>query len=58
METLQPSALAGTPEELAERLASYAGLGVSRVYCQLLDISDLEHVALIGSQLAPLVSDL
>ncbi|MCU1491998.1 MAG: putative F420-dependent oxidoreductase [Acidimicrobiaceae bacterium] len=47
---------AGRPEEVAQRLADYAGLGVSRVYLQLLDLSDLEHVALIGEALSPLVA--
>lgn len=49
---------AGTPDEVAERLSEYAAVGVSRVYLQLLDIADLEHIALIGEALAPLVANL
>jgi len=48
--------LAGTPMEITERLGQYAHAGVSRVYLQLLDLEDLEQVALIGAELAPGVS--
>jgi F420-dependent oxidoreductase-like protein len=46
----------GTPEEIAVLLSGYAAVGVSRVYLQILDVTDLEHVALIGEELAPLVA--
>jgi F420-dependent oxidoreductase-like protein len=49
---------AGLVEEVAERLAAYAAIGVGRAYLQILDVTDLEHVALIGEQLAPLVAAL
>jgi len=55
---LKASGLYGTPEEIAARLAEYAELGISRVYLQLLDITDLEQVELIGRELAPLISEL
>jgi F420-dependent oxidoreductase-like protein len=55
---LKVAGLYGTPAEIAARLAEYAALGISRVYLQLLDITDLEQVALIGSELAPLVAEL
>jgi F420-dependent oxidoreductase-like protein len=47
----------GTVEEVAERLGAYAALGVSRVYLQMLDLTDLDHIALLGERLAPLVAD-
>lgn len=47
--------LAGTPEEVAGRIAAYRAIGVTRIYCQCLDVCDLEHIALIGSAVAPLV---
>jgi F420-dependent oxidoreductase-like protein len=56
-EQLKTDGLYGSPTDIAERLTEYAALGVSRIYLQLLDITDLEQVALIGSELAPLVSE-
>jgi F420-dependent oxidoreductase-like protein len=55
---LKAAGLYGTPSDVASRLAEYAALGISRVYLQLLDITDLEQVELIGSELAPLISEL
>jgi F420-dependent oxidoreductase-like protein len=49
---------AGTPGEIAERLAEYRAVGVTRVYLQLLDVTDLEQIALIGAELLPLVGAL
>jgi alkanesulfonate monooxygenase SsuD/methylene tetrahydromethanopterin reductase-like flavin-dependent oxidoreductase (luciferase family) len=57
-ERLKDAGLYGSPADVAARLGEYAALGISRVYLQLLDISDLEQVALIGRELAPLVSEL
>lgn len=53
---VQENGLAGTPVEIAERLADYARVGVSRVYLQLLDLEDLGQIALIGSELLSKVS--
>jgi F420-dependent oxidoreductase-like protein len=55
---LRESGAAGLVSEVADRLASYAAIGVSRVYLQLLDITDTDHVELIGRDLAPLVAAL
>lgn len=50
--------LAGTPDEIAHRLSDYAATGASRVYLQVLDLTDLDQIELIGSELAPRVSGL
>jgi F420-dependent oxidoreductase-like protein len=47
--------LAGSVEEVAERIAGLAGLGVSRVFLQHLNADDDAMVALIGERLLPLV---
>lgn len=52
-EQLAELGLAGTPEELRGRLEALAGLGCSRVYLQLLDLSDLEHLELLAEELLP-----
>jgi F420-dependent oxidoreductase-like protein len=51
-------ALAGTPDEAAERLAEFAAAGVERVMLQQLLHDDLDQVALIGRELAPAVRSL
>jgi F420-dependent oxidoreductase-like protein len=48
--------LVGTVEEVAEQLTGLRDAGVSRVMCQQLLHDDLDAVALLGEQLAPLVA--
>lgn len=43
----------GTPAEIVDRLAPFIAAGVQRIYLQLLDMSDLEHLALFGTEVAP-----
>ena len=50
---LRADGLAGTPEELVERIARYAELGVTRMYLQVLDLTDLEHLALVAAEVMP-----
>lgn len=38
--------LVGTPAEIVDRLAPFAAAGVQRVYLQVLDLADLDHLAL------------
>lgn len=47
------SPLAGTPDEIAGRLAQFADAGVQRVYLQLLDLSDLDHLQLFADEVMP-----
>ncbi len=42
----------GTVSEVVDQLGPFAELGVSRVYCQVLDLGDLDHVELLGGDLA------
>jgi F420-dependent oxidoreductase-like protein len=42
------SPLVGTPNEIVDRLGSFVDVGVQRVYLQLLDLSDLEHLRLFA----------
>jgi F420-dependent oxidoreductase-like protein len=44
------SPLAGTPNEIVDKLGAFAEIGVQRVYLQLLDMSDLDHLDLIASE--------
>ena len=47
------SPLAGTPDEIVERLTAFADAGVQRVYLQLLDLSDLAHLELFATEVMP-----
>ncbi len=47
---LRAHGAAGTPDEVIAVLQSYAAVGVSRVYLQVLDLSDLDHVAFVAEQ--------
>ena len=46
----------GTVEAAAEQLLALREAGVSRVMCQQLLHEDIEHVAVLGRELAPLVA--
>jgi F420-dependent oxidoreductase-like protein len=45
--------LVGTPDRLVERIEAYRQIGASRVYLQVLDLEDLDHLKLIASEVAP-----
>ena len=45
----------GTPDEIATKLGAYSQIGVQRVYLQLLDMSDLDHLEFFTNQVIPQV---
>ncbi len=50
---IREDGLGGTPGEVAAKIAEFAEIGAERVYLQVLDLSDLDHLALIASDVAP-----
>ena len=54
-EDLRENALGGTPGQVAAKIAEFAEIGVDRLYLQVLDLSDLDHLELIASDVAPQV---
>ncbi|MEV7778428.1 LLM class F420-dependent oxidoreductase [Kitasatospora sp. NPDC088351] len=50
---LKANGLAGTPDEVAETIGRYAAHGTQRIYLQILDLDDLDHLELIASRVAP-----
>lgn len=50
---LRANGLAGTPAEVLEKIATYAATGAERLYLQVLDLSDLEHLALVAEEVMP-----
>ncbi|MFC0529139.1 LLM class F420-dependent oxidoreductase [Phytohabitans kaempferiae] len=43
----------GTPSEVVDQIGRYAELGVTRFFPQFLDLSDLDHLDLFASDVAP-----
>jgi F420-dependent oxidoreductase-like protein len=50
---LRANGVAGTPEECLERLRAFEAVGASRAYLQVLDLHDLDHIALLGAEVLP-----
>jgi F420-dependent oxidoreductase-like protein len=50
---LRENGLCGTPDEVVARLRQFADHGVERAYLQFLDLSDLDHLALVAQEVAP-----
>ncbi|MEU6393255.1 LLM class F420-dependent oxidoreductase [Streptomyces sp. NPDC046939] len=50
VEELKVNGLAGSPAEVVDKLGRYAAIGSERVYLQVLDLADLDHLELIASQ--------
>jgi alkanesulfonate monooxygenase SsuD/methylene tetrahydromethanopterin reductase-like flavin-dependent oxidoreductase (luciferase family) len=47
---LRENGLAGTPDEALERLQKWNEAGAERIYLQVLDLDDLDHIALMGRE--------
>ncbi|MFD5483856.1 LLM class F420-dependent oxidoreductase [Streptomyces virginiae] len=50
VDELKANGLAGSPAEVVEKIGAYGATGSSRVYLQLLDLDDLDHLELISTQ--------
>ena len=55
LDVMKGNQLAGTPAEIVQRLGEIAELGLTRVYLQVLDMDDLDHLELIASEVMPQV---
>ncbi len=55
VDELRANGLCGTPAEVVEKLLSWATAGADRVYLQILDLDDLDHVSYIGEEVLPFV---
>ncbi len=53
VEELKANGLAGTPAEVADRIGRYREAGSRRIYFQILDLDDLDHLELIATQVKP-----
>ncbi|WP_433517294.1 LLM class F420-dependent oxidoreductase [Nonomuraea sp. CA-143628] len=50
---LRAGGLAGTPAEVVDKIGQLGELGAERVYLQVMDLSDLEHLELIAAEVLP-----
>ncbi len=53
---LRANGAAGSAEETAAAIRKYTDVGADRVYLQVLDLSDLDHVDFIAGEVAPLLA--
>ncbi len=58
LQDLRTNHVAGTVDQVLERLAAYAAAGIERVLLHHLVHEDLEHVELIGREVIPAASEL
>ena len=50
---LRKSGLAGTPAEIVDKIGTFTSrAGLQRIYLQVLDLSDLDHLDLVASEIA------
>ena len=50
---LRENGAAGTPDEVAATLRAWADAGAERIYLQVMDLGDLDHLDLIAREVAP-----
>lgn len=53
VDELKENGLAGSPAEIVEKIGTYAAIGSERVYLQILDLGDLDHLELVAAEVAP-----
>lgn len=53
VDELREHGLAGTPAEVVEKARTFAAAGATRLYLQVLDLSDLEHLDLVAAEVMP-----
>jgi len=53
---LKEHGLAGSPAEVVDKIGQYEQAGASRIYLQILDLHDLDHLQLISEQVRSQVS--
>ena len=53
---LRENGAAGTPDEVAATLRRWRDAGAQRIYLQVLDLADLDHLELIATEVAPRLS--
>lgn len=52
---LRANGAAGSPAEVIDTIADYVEAGASRIYLQVLDLDDLDHIALLAEKVNPVL---
>ncbi|MFQ6229353.1 LLM class F420-dependent oxidoreductase [Nocardia sp. NPDC002869] len=52
VDELRGNGLAGSPAEVVDKIGRYREIGTQRIYLQILDLTDLDHLALIADEVA------
>ena len=52
---LRREGLAGSPAEVVDKIGQFAAIGAKRMYLQILDLDDIEHLELIAAAVLPAV---
>ncbi len=55
VEDLRDNGIAGTPAEVVDRIGRFAELGAERMYLQVLDLGDIDHLELLAREVLPQV---
>ncbi|MGO3326290.1 LLM class F420-dependent oxidoreductase [Gordonia sp. (in: high G+C Gram-positive bacteria)] len=50
---LRENGAAGSVDEVVAKISAYREIGVTRLYLQVLDLKDLDHLALVADRVAP-----
>jgi len=50
---LREHGLAGTPDEVVDTIGRYGEVGAGRIYLQVLDLADLDHLELVATAVVP-----
>jgi F420-dependent oxidoreductase-like protein len=58
IDELRANGIAGSPGEVIDKLGAFAEAGAGRAYLQVLDLTDPDHIGLIGEQVLPHVAGL
>jgi F420-dependent oxidoreductase-like protein len=53
VDELRENGLAGTPQEVVDKIGRYAESGQTRLYLQTLDLQDLDHLRLVAAEVMP-----
>ena len=50
---LRENGAAGSPAELVDKIGNFGAIGATRVYLQTMDLTDLDHLELVASEVLP-----
>jgi F420-dependent oxidoreductase-like protein len=55
VDNLRASGAVGSPAEIVDRIADYVEAGATRIYFQVLDLDDLDQIALLAERVLPVL---